>query len=306
MLSNQELEIRRTVITGTDASIILGVNPYESIIELWQRKLGYLPEKDLSDNASVKAGQYLEPVVKKMFVDLTGKEVNSVPFTVHPKLQWMAGTMDGYINDENAVVEFKTARFDQGWGKQGENIIPKHYLCQVAHYMAVMDAAYAYVAVLIGGWDFRHYVIDRNEKLEELIIKKEEEFFYKNMQQNIMPEARNMGDIVTKYQNETLKEPIVADERIMMLFKELKSIKSHIKECSFAEKEKKDEIALFMKNHETLLSPLGEILLTWKPTKDYVKLDTVALKRENLDTYNAYLRTHPGSRRFLLKGESEE
>lgn len=308
MLTKEQLEARRKVITGTDASIILGVNPYESVIELWQRKLGYLEEKDLSDNPMVRAGILLEPVVKQMFEDKTGKIVDRFhgDMVISQRIPWMAGTLDGWLPNERAVVEFKTARFEHGWGKQGENIIPKHYLCQVAHYMAVTNADYAYVAVLIGGWDFRYYVIDKNEALEKLIIKKETEFFHKNMQEQQMPEPRNLDDIVTKYQNETLKDPIIADRDIMELVKQLKHFNKINKQGEKVVKALKDEIALFMKNHETLLSPDGQPILTWKPTKDGVRFDAATFKKDNLDTYNAYLKVQPGSRRMLLKGESEE
>ena len=43
--SPEWLSWRRTVITATDASVIMGNNPWETPYSCWQRKLGLLEEK---------------------------------------------------------------------------------------------------------------------------------------------------------------------------------------------------------------------------------------------------------------------
>ena len=305
-LTEQQLEQRRNYVTGTDASIIMGVNPYQSVLELWQLKLGIAEPQDISDNPRVRAGNYLEPVVGKLFEDTTGKKLRtSEDLIVHPKHKWMGGNIDRYVDGEDAILEIKTASFGDGWGDQGENIIPKHYLCQCAHYMAICEVSKCYVAVLIGGWDFRTYIIQRNSRLEELLIEKEKYFWHENVKKEVMPEPRNLDDIVTMYRNQTIKEPAIADMSISVAVQALKINKNEQKILQLNEKELKDQIALYLKNKEVLLDDHGEIILTWKPTKDGVQFDTKLFAKENEALYKKYLKERAGHRRFLIKGESE-
>ena len=306
-LSKEILEARRSSITGTDASIILGVNPYESVIDLWQRKMGLLPEKDLSSNPMVLAGRYLEDAVTKMFIDRTGKTVfKPGDMIFSSKYKFMSGNIDGKLPDENAIFEAKTARTDKGWGEQGVNVIPKHYLCQVAHYMALTDASHAYVAVLISGFDFRHYVIKRNEALESKLIEHEERFYVENMIKGEMPEPRNMQDVIIKYQNATLKAPVDATDEIKHACKLMAEYKKTIKELETNYEKYKNMVGKFMGQNESLVTTHGDILATWKPTKGINKFDVKAFREENAELYEKYLKLQDGSRRFLLKGSKDD
>lgn len=40
------LQLRRNGIGGSDASVIMGKNPYRSILQLWEEKTGKLPVTD--------------------------------------------------------------------------------------------------------------------------------------------------------------------------------------------------------------------------------------------------------------------
>lgn len=307
MLTEQQLKERRKYVTGTDASTILGVNPYDTVFDVWQRKLGLADEKDLSGNPRVEAGTYLEPAIRQMFRDKAGKLVTEPEeIIIHPAHKWMAGSLDGLVPEENAILEIKTAGFEDGWGDQGVNIIPKHYLCQVAHYMAVCDASYAYVAVLIGGWDFRYYKIDRSLKLEEKLVEKEYEFWHKNVLAQEPPEPRNYDDVVSLCRNKTIENPITSNTEIEEVIRGLKEVKHKTKRLQEAEKNLKNKIALYMRQHETLISHNGEILLTWKQAKDSARFDSKKFTKEYPDLANKFVNLSPGSRRLLIKGESSD
>ncbi len=306
MLTEEQIRERSQYVCGTDSSIILGVNPYESIIELWQLKLGLVEPRDLSGNPRVRAGNYLEPVVARMFSDNTGKQLLESPrMMVHPEYKWMGGNIDRMVVGEDAILEIKTASYADGWGEQGVNLIPKHYLCQVAHYMAVCQASKCYVAVLIGGWDFRVYTIERNLKLEQIIIEKERIFWEENVQGLMEPEPRNMDDVISLYRNAAIKDAAVADREVADKVSKLKMVKDKQKDLSSHEKRLKDEIALFMLDRDVLLNPNGDIMATWKYTKPPTYFDTKEFAKDNETLYNQYLKKRQSSRKFLLKGETE-
>jgi putative phage-type endonuclease len=307
MLTKEQVEERRGFITGSDCSVVLGVNPYESIVNLWRTKLGLAEPKDLSDNPRVQAGNYLEPIVRQMFTDKLGKHVHLPEgLIIHKDHKWMAGNLDGFITEENAILEIKTAAYGEGWGEQGINIIPKHYLCQVAHYMAVADAAFAYVAVLIGGWDFRYYVIDRSSALEAVIIQKEQAFWENNVLGLVEPEPRNLEDVVSMYRNRSIVDPVVAHPGIEEACKDLNATKSQMKVLMKDEAKIKEKIAMFMREHQTLTNPQQEPLLTFKYNKDGEKFNTKKFAKEHPELYKEYLETNPGNRVMKLIGSNDD
>jgi len=52
------------------------------------------------------------------------------------------------------------------WGEDGSDTIPMQYLVQVAHYCATLNADCAYIAVLIGGNQYREFKYTRDLQLE--------------------------------------------------------------------------------------------------------------------------------------------
>ncbi len=304
MLTNEQIQQRLNFVTGTDASTILGVNPYESILDLYLYKTGFKTAPDISDKPAVKMGNILEPVVCQLFTDATGIELaEHNELIIHSEHNWMAGNIDRKVKNEKAIFEAKTASYAHGWGEQGENIIPKHYLCQITHYMAVCDVVCCYVGVLIGGVDFRHYTIHRSTTLEKILIEKEHEFWHENVLKQIMPEPRTYDDIIIKYQNETLAKSVVATGEISKDIDNYRMCKQLIKEHSERIEELRDRIARFMGQHETLIDVNGQPAITWKPTKDSFRFDANAFKNEHPDLYAQYIKMSAGQRRFLLKGE---
>lgn len=304
MLTKEQLELRKKCITGTDASIIAGINPYESIYDLWCEKKGYSPGKNLDNNPYVLAGRFLEDGVRKLFEHATGKEVSAInEMQFNKDYHWMAANIDGWIEEERAVVEIKTARGGSGWGEQGQERIPDHYLCQVAHYMAVMDAKCAYVAVLIGGHDFRWYRINRNKGLEEKLIALEKDFYENHLMTEQAPNARNMSDVIKMFSTLKDDENAIADSNAEQLVEELKEIKATMKRLKEKEEIIKSKIALFMLDKTVLLSRAGDVILTFKETKGRKTFDTTALKELKPEIYNEFSKVSEPSRRMLVKGE---
>ena len=61
------LKARTKTIGGSDASAIIGLNPYMTNVDLWRKKTGrYVPE-DISDNAFVKYGNEAEYLLRDLF-----------------------------------------------------------------------------------------------------------------------------------------------------------------------------------------------------------------------------------------------
>ncbi len=300
-LTEAQKEQRLNYITGSDAAVICGVSPWGNIIDLWQQKLRLAVAEDISDKPFVKAGNYLEPVVAQWFSDETGKlcEVDTA-FQIHKSIPFMAGNIDRRITGENAILECKTTSRDGDWGAYGDNTIPDYYLCQVAHYAAVCDVDVAYIAVLIRGSDFRWYTYSRNHKLEELIIKKEREF-WECVKTETPPVPRTPEEVISLYSYATDEEPLIVDECIQEYIEQLKTNRQQIKDIEIANDICETRIKVYMKNHDILHGHDGRPVVTWKNAKGALRFDAKRFAEENQSLYEKYLVTGQPTRRFLIK-----
>ncbi len=90
----------------------------------------------------------------------------------------MIANLDGYVKNPDgsfSVLEIKTAGAYavQDW----QDGLPIEYYCQVMHYMAVTGMQSAYVAVLLGGNEFRIQKVEREESLIQLLVQGEKKFW---------------------------------------------------------------------------------------------------------------------------------
>lgn len=64
----QWLKARTYGIGGSDASAIVGMNPYKTNIELFEEKTGRRIPEDISEKPYVKYGNDAEPLIRALFV----------------------------------------------------------------------------------------------------------------------------------------------------------------------------------------------------------------------------------------------
>lgn len=172
MTREQWFEERRKGLGGSDASVILGVNPWRSAFDLWLEKTGeYI--QDVS-NEKMYWGNVLEDVVAKEFSKRTGKKVRRKNVMIqHPDHEWMIANVDRVVVGEKAILECKTTSAFNQWDS-----VPHYYYAQVQHYLAVMNFDMAYLAVLIGGQQYKDFDIPRNDEYIEALIQAEEQFWH--------------------------------------------------------------------------------------------------------------------------------
>ena len=98
---------RRLFIGGSDARIIM--SPDEAaLIRLWREKRGEVEPEDLSGNLIVQLGVVTEPLNRAWYKRNTGRSVtDSRRWVQHPVKRWMAATLDGFVNELDAVFEAK-------------------------------------------------------------------------------------------------------------------------------------------------------------------------------------------------------
>ena len=198
-MSHQDwLTMRKAGIGGSDSAsaALIGsegssLSRWKSPFTLWAEKTDrIIPAK--ANNESLYWGGRLEEIlkceVKRRKPEL---EVHDCPFFLRSKeYPFMIANLDGYVKNPDgsfSVLEIKTAGAYavQDW----QDGLPIEYYCQVMHYMAVTGMSSAYVAVLLGGNEFRIQRVDREESMVQILIQGEKRF-WDYVVNDTPPEAR--------------------------------------------------------------------------------------------------------------------
>ena len=179
------LEARRNGIGGSDASAILGLNPYCSPRMVYTDKIG--KAKDEEPNEAMRQGTDLEGYVAERFTEETGLKVKRCnKILQNPAYPWMFANVDRLIVGHDWGLECKTTspyskfKFDEGE-------INPHYYWQSMHYMAVTGAEKWYVAILVLGKAFHVFELNRDEKAIQTLIEAEQDFWLNHVEQKNPP-----------------------------------------------------------------------------------------------------------------------
>ncbi len=299
-LTAEQLEERRTGIGGSDAAAVVGVDPYRTPLEVYLEKVGEAPER--KDNAAMYWGRRLEDVVAEEWAKRTGLKVRRRNATLrHPKHPYMLAHVDRVVQGSKAILECKTAgaHMADQWGEPGTDEVPEPYLIQTQHYLAVLGYEVAYVAVLIGGRDFRTYEVPRDRELIEALQEIEGRFWKEHVEPRVPPDPRTIEDIRLRWPRHQPGKVVQADEDVQEAVSALAQVRRDLKALKAREADLVAEIERYMADAEALEGPDGRTLATWK-TVTQRRLDTKALREAHPDIARAFER-ETESRRFLLK-----
>lgn len=189
------LDLRRSGLGGTDASAVLGLNPWRTPLQVWSEKRGEAPP--VEQTPAMRWGLVLEPVIAEEYSLQTGRKLWT-PEQVyhHPLHDFLVGSPDRLVIGEPRGVEVKTANgfMASEWGPAGTDQVPQHYLIQCLHYMAVTGLRVWDLAVLIGGSDFRIYTIRWDDEAGSQLVAALCAWWDRHMVQGIEPPAMR-GDV---------------------------------------------------------------------------------------------------------------
>lgn len=137
--TNEWYNIRKNIVTATDASIILNMNQYSSKKDLILKK--NTEEKNITNNA-INWGIKYEPVAIDIFSKIFNVKIYEVGLFIHDKFNWLGASPDGifvYMN-EICLIEIKCV-----YNRNITNI-PDMYWIQMQIQMEVcnIDKCYIY------------------------------------------------------------------------------------------------------------------------------------------------------------------
>ena len=153
MITNNEewLKARLQGIGASEASAVIGCNPYMSNVDLWRLKTGRKQAQDISSNAHVQYGHDAEGPLRELFaLDYPRFEVSyggAYDMVHHPEHPFIFATLDGRLKEKATgrlgVYEGKTTEILRSMQKEKwKDRIPDNYYVQVIHQL------------IATGWDF--------------------------------------------------------------------------------------------------------------------------------------------------------
>jgi len=304
----QWLEIRQGGIGSSDAAAALGLNPYQSRLELWMQKTGrghlLSPIDPQDDQTPLYWGTLLEPIVAAHYTRRTGHRVRRINAVLqHPVHPWMRANIDREVMGAPDVqlLECKTA------GIQGARLwrdgVPEYVQLQVQHQLAVTGKQAADVAVLLGGQELEIHRIDRDEELIVQLITLEREFWgYVERDQEPPVDGSESADQALRalYPQDAGRTLDLRQDLVMgAVFSDLVAVRQVLEVQTALQEQLKQAIQQRMGDASRALFDGGEV--SFKRSKDSSGLDIATLQKKEPGTVKAYTVTKPGSRRFLVR-----
>lgn len=291
-LSREEwLKYRLQGIGGSDVSVIAGINPFRSVYQLWLEKTKQT-EPEQTDSEFAHFGRILEPIVRKEFMQRTGKKVRQKHMLLQSEeYPFMLADLDGTIREPNGELSLFEAKTASAYQQQTwEEEVPAPYLLQVQHYMAVTGAKRTYLAALVGGNHFYSHVVEREEEMIEKIIAMEKYFWETYVLGGVEP-LPDGSEVTTRYFNHKFCQSngttVPLPEEALSVCDEYEQLSQKIKELETAKNAAGNQLKSYLKEAET--GTVGNRKITWKQINKST-IDTKRLKSENPEIYNHYLR----------------
>ena len=295
------LQARNRGIGSSEAAAAIGLSRYTSPLALWQQKTARIPAPDLSDNEAVFWGSTLEPIVAQVYQERTGRKVRRVNAILqHPQHCFMLANLDRAVGSDG-ILEIKTA--GQRSASQWEETVPEAYQCQVLHQLAVTGKAWADVAVLIAGQEFRIYRIEPDpDRITDLIEREAQ--FWQHVQNDTPPAVDGSAScaraLVAMYPQDNGHSVDFSEHTALNAsFDTLLELKRQ-RQCLQQQEDLQQQI-LQEAMGQASVGIFCNGRISWKRARESRCVDHKRLALEHPQLLAQYASTSPGVRRFLLQ-----
>jgi hypothetical protein len=291
-------ETRRSGWWATDSRRAVSGHLVDVLLE----KRGEKDPDDLSEVEAVQMGHRMQPVIGRIFEDVTKIRVRDMDIAgTHHKETWLKAHTD-FETDDGGLLEVKNFHFNKArlYSLPDEPMaIPEEDVIQCIHEATVFNKPHIYFAVLFGGQQFRYWRIDVTDQMKDEFLQRAAKWWVM-AQGTDMPEAETV-DQAKKIYRYSVDDAVVSTAQIETVVRQLTEIKSAIKALEEQEAKATVMIQNFMGAKAELITPYHETLVTWKQAKPTQSFDKDAFIKSYPDLYKFFQVEKPGSRRFLVK-----
>ena len=269
---------RSTYIGASEVAGVLGVSAYDSPHSVWLAKTKGVQKEE---TYAMRKGTHMEALIAQEWTRTTGIRVTRSKLKRHSKWPFMACNPDrvGKINGTPFLLEIKHAGHwaGQQFGTDGADMVPEHYMVQVAYQMIVTGIKLACLFADIDG-DLRAFWYTFDEKLHpkahlldielaKSITKRVCEFWETHIVQGVEPELSHAetDEVWVKGERATYDNGLLTntDERTDAECQKHRRAAVRLKRAQKVEAERKNRIRHFMaqRGASALESTIG--IYTW-------------------------------------------
>ena len=265
-------------IGGSDVGAILGVNRWKTGWDVWQDKMGR--GEDVPDNAAMEWGRRLEAPIADAFADATSAvlDLHEPPYHENPKFPWLGGHADRLfrMGGVEGVLEIKTAgaHLASQWGEstavfgspvEAAEAIPESYVVQLAYYMAVYEFSIGAMAVLIGGRDFRYYIVHRDLTFENDLLGRLDRWWKAHVVTGLPPNPRTSEEADQQFPTvDPDAEAVQPDDKVLEALGRLRDVKQGIAELTATKKALEATVKAALGRAPAMADHDGRVAVSWR------------------------------------------
>jgi len=175
-VSHQQL--RKDFIGSSDAPVIMKTSPWTTPRQLWQQKLGFLPQKNMND--AMYRGKILENEAREKISEILNTKFSPARL-FSEKYHFMMANLDGLSECKKMSLEIKCPNAkDHEQAANGK--IPNKYYAQLQHQLIVSEH------------DTMYYLSYSEESMHLILCEADEEY-----QKNLIAEEKKFYKMLTEF-----------------------------------------------------------------------------------------------------------
>jgi putative phage-type endonuclease len=292
---------RRRFIGGSDVAAVLGISPWTTPLQLWERKTR--PALEGGEHKAVfKRGHRWESVVAEMLVErleANGHKVEIVGQNKRyedPQRRYLAAEIDFELRldgeREITNVELKTVHPFKAseWGREDTDESPVWYTAQAMHGLGVTGRSRCLVAPLFGADEIRTYPIVRDDETIEA-MRARCAAFWQLVETGVRPDPTTLADLDRLYHGDPVAPALIADEELTRAALRLRAIHAEIKARELEAAAIEFGVKRAMQDATELVIPNDDkkVAIVWK-NRDYTWFDQSALKEADAKLHRQFQR----------------
>lgn len=236
-MTSLDISNRTAYLGGSDMAAVLGVDRWRTPVDVYLEKIGEAP--GFAGNEVTDLGTRFEGEVARIYAERTGVAIHEDPSGVqHPDHPWAVAHVDRFTDDESRIVEIKCSSAS-GWGDEGTDEIPDHYLPQVHHYLGVTGAQVCDVAALLWGNHgpptVRIYTVPRDEEMVGILFEAGAKFWHDHVIPRKAPDPTTEADAGKLWREAVKGAAVDVGEDVVETLRRLEDLKQTMKAAKDAE-----------------------------------------------------------------------
>lgn len=314
MLTQEQLAMRRTGISGSEIAAIVGMSPWSKPIDIWRNKVEPEKQDDWASNPNLIRGTLFERPIIQWYSLLTDRTVTSQTTIRHPTAPYIMATPDGIATyadgSDPIVIEVKSPSFRNTahWGEPGTDEIPDYYLPQVIFEMAVTGLTQADV-VLFSGTKPDIYRVSYDDELFQELAHQGQMFMENYVLKGVPPPVDSSESyaeyLALKYPTKERVEPVDWGDKedICTLVQAYVDADRALKAAKEKLELSKNTLKQQLIASNTQAAYVNEHIIKWSQNKASNKVDYKNLVKEaeiNSDLLAKHTAEIPGAIRFTL------